>query len=36
LSGIYAVYPTKRLLTPAIRLFVQHVIGDMRSRGVAA
>jgi DNA-binding transcriptional LysR family regulator len=33
-SGIYAVYPTNRLLTPLIRLFVQHVISGLRSRGV--
>jgi DNA-binding transcriptional LysR family regulator len=33
-SGIYAVYPTNRLLTRVIRLFVEHVIADLRSRGV--
>jgi DNA-binding transcriptional LysR family regulator len=35
-SGIYAVYPTNRLLTPIIREFVDHVAGDLRRRGVAA
>jgi len=34
-SGIYAVYPTNRLITPLIREFVDHVIGDLRARGVA-
>jgi DNA-binding transcriptional LysR family regulator len=33
-SGIYAVYPTNRLLTPLVRLFVEHVISDLRARGV--
>jgi DNA-binding transcriptional LysR family regulator len=34
-SGIYAVYPTNRLITPVIREFVEHLIGDLRARGVA-
>lgn len=33
-AGIYAVYPTNRLLTPVIREFVEHLIGDLRARGV--
>ena len=33
-SGIYAVYPTNRLMTPVIREFVGHVIGESHSRGV--
>jgi DNA-binding transcriptional LysR family regulator len=33
-SGIYAVYPANRLMTPVIREFVRHVIGESRSRGV--
>ena len=33
-SGIYAVYPTNRLITPIIREFVEHVIADLRARGV--
>ncbi len=35
-SGVYAVYPTNRLITPVIREFVEHVIGDLRARGAAA
>jgi DNA-binding transcriptional LysR family regulator len=35
-SGIYAVYPTNRLMTPVVREFVEHVIGDLRTRGVPA
>jgi hypothetical protein len=34
-SDIYAVYPTNRLITPVIREFVEHLIGDLRTRGVA-
>jgi hypothetical protein len=34
-TGLYAVYPTNRLTTPVIREFVDHVIGDLRARGVA-
>jgi DNA-binding transcriptional LysR family regulator len=34
-SGIYAVYPTNRLLTPVIRVFVEHVVDDLRARGVS-
>jgi DNA-binding transcriptional LysR family regulator len=31
-SGIYAVYPTNRLLTPAVRAFVDHLARDLRVR----
>jgi DNA-binding transcriptional LysR family regulator len=34
-SGIYAVYPTNRLLTPVIRVFVEHIVDDLRARGVS-
>jgi DNA-binding transcriptional LysR family regulator len=34
-SGIYAVYPTNRLLTPVIRVFVEHIIDDLRARGIS-
>ncbi len=34
-SGIYAVYPSTRLITPIIREFVEHVVADLRARGVA-
>ena len=30
--GIYAVYPTNRLLTPAVRAFVDHLARDLRLR----
>jgi DNA-binding transcriptional LysR family regulator len=33
-SGIYAVYPTNRLLTPVIRAFVDHLVRELRARGV--
>lgn len=33
-SGIYAAYPTNRLITPVIRLFVEHLVSDLRIRGV--
>ena len=33
-AGIFAVYPTNRLLTPKIRAFVDHVAGDLRARGL--
>jgi DNA-binding transcriptional LysR family regulator len=33
-AGIYAVYPTNRLLTPKIRLFVDHIAADLRARGL--
>ncbi len=33
-SGIYAVYPTNRLLTPKIRVFVDHIVRDLRARGL--
>lgn len=35
-AGIYAVYPTNRLMTPVIREFVEHVVADLRARGVPA
>jgi DNA-binding transcriptional LysR family regulator len=34
-SGIYAVYPTNRLMIPVVREFVDHLIDDLRARGVA-
>jgi len=33
-GGIYAVYPTNRLLTPRVRAFVDHLARDLRSRGL--
>ena len=33
-SGIYAVYPTNRLLTPVICAFVDHLVRELRARGV--
>ncbi len=33
-GGIYAVYPTNRLLTPRVRLFVDHMARDLRARGL--
>ena len=33
-GGIYAVYPTNRLLTPRIRAFVDHLARDLRARGL--
>lgn len=33
-AGIYAVYPTNRLLTPKIRAFVDHIVRDLRARGL--
>lgn len=35
LGGIYAAYPTNRLLTPKIRAFVDHTVRDLRSRGLS-
>jgi DNA-binding transcriptional LysR family regulator len=35
-AGIYAVYPTNRLLTPVIREFVDYVVVELRARGVPA
>ncbi len=32
--GVYAVYPTNRLLTPRIRAFVDHLARDLRARGL--
>lgn len=33
-AGIYAVYPTNRLLTPKVRAFVDHLARDLRARGL--
>lgn len=33
-SGIYAVYPTNRLLTPVVRAFVDHLAGHLRARAI--
>lgn len=33
-SGIYAVYPTNRLLASRVRLFVDHLADDLRRRGL--
>lgn len=32
--GIYAVYPTNRLLTPRVRAFVDHLARDLMARGL--
>lgn len=34
--GIYAVYPTNRMLTPAVRVFVDHLAAGLRARGLTA
>ena len=34
-GGVYAVYPSNRLLTPKIRAFVDHTVRDLRSRGLS-
>lgn len=34
-SGVYAVYPSNRLLTPKIRAFVDHLVRDLRARGLS-
>lgn len=34
-SGIFAVYPTNRLLTPKVRLFVDHLARHLKQRGLA-
>jgi DNA-binding transcriptional LysR family regulator len=34
-GGIYAVYPTNRLLAPKIRAFIDHTVRDLRSRGLS-
>lgn len=34
-AGIYALYPTNRLVTPSVRAFVDHLAGDLRARGVS-
>ena len=36
LTGIYAVYPTRRLITPKVRVFVDHLARELRARGLAA
>jgi DNA-binding transcriptional LysR family regulator len=33
-SGIYAVYPTNRLLASRVRLFVDHLARELRQRGL--
>jgi len=33
-GGIYAVYPTNRLLAPRVRVFVDHIARDLRARGL--
>lgn len=33
-GGIYAVYPTNRLLASRVRLFVDHMVRDLRARGL--
>ena len=33
-GGIYAVYPTNRLLASRVRLFVDHIARDLRARGL--
>ena len=35
-TGIYAVSPTRRLITPRIRVFVDHIVRELRSRGLPA
>jgi DNA-binding transcriptional LysR family regulator len=35
-KGIYAVYPTNRLITPKVRAFVDHLARWVRARGLAA
>jgi DNA-binding transcriptional LysR family regulator len=34
-GGVYAVYPTNRLVAPKIRAFVDHTVRDLRSRGLS-
>lgn len=33
-GGLYAVYPTNRLLAPRVRVFVDHLVRDLRARGL--
>ena len=33
-GGIYAVYPSNRLIAPRVRLFVDHLARDLRARGL--
>jgi len=33
-SGLYAVYPTNRLLAPRVRVFVDHRMRDLRAGGL--
>jgi DNA-binding transcriptional LysR family regulator len=35
-TGIFAVYATNRLMTPAVRAFVDHMVAGLRARGLAA
>jgi DNA-binding transcriptional LysR family regulator len=34
-AGIFAVYPTNRLVTPRVRAFVDHLARDLRVRGIS-
>lgn len=34
-AGIFAVYPTNRLVTPRVRAFVDHLVRDLRARGIS-
>ncbi|MCO6418061.1 LysR family transcriptional regulator [Siccirubricoccus sp. KC 17139] len=34
-SGIFAVYPSSRLLAPTVRLFVEHILRAFRAAGLA-
>jgi DNA-binding transcriptional LysR family regulator len=34
-GGVYAVYPTNRLLAARVRVFVDHIARDLRRRGLA-
>lgn len=35
-SGIFAVYPSNRLMTPKVSAFVDHLATGLRARGLAA
>jgi len=34
-AGIFAVYPTNRLLTPKVRAYVDHLVRDLKARGLS-
>jgi DNA-binding transcriptional LysR family regulator len=34
-AGIFAVYPTNRLVTPRVRAFVDYLARDLRARGIS-